>query len=73
MLLLARVLNVGQVGQCFLEKNLDGTNLSRLEVNAAKGMIRKTIYQLTGLDFGARFVVVPDLMNARCHVWLSWS
>lgn len=30
-------------------------------------MILQTIYELTGLDFCSRFVVVPDL---ACTVWL---
>lgn len=59
---------LAQIGQCLGDQPKRRANLRLRHIALAKYVILQAIYQLTGLDFGARFVVVPDLDCSGCHL-----
>lgn len=61
------MLNGRQIGQCFLEKDLDRAHLGLRNLSFPKYMILKPIYELTGPDLGASFLVMPDLYGTGGH------
>ena len=67
LLHLARVLDGCEIGERLLQQAKRGSDLRGGHFDFAKCMICEAVYQLTCLDFGAGFVVVPDLPDAGGH------
>jgi hypothetical protein len=61
------MLHRGQVRERFAQKYFRSPDLRCRHFDFAKRMASQPIYELTGLDFGASFVVVPDFASSSRH------